>query len=313
MKMKDKTKGLLYALTAALFWGLLAIALKMAVTKVDSFTIVWIRFVLAFSGLFVWIYFTDRKQLRILIRPPWQLVVGAVSLAINYIGFMLGVQYTSPSNAQVIIQVGPVLLALCGIFIFKEKINRSQMIGFAVVVLGFFLFYSQQLKSLFIATDNFNKGVLLTLMGAFAWTGYAIMQKLLVKRYSPQTLNLFLFGLPALLYFPTANLHTLTNLSFGWWCLLFFLGANTLLGYGGMSASLKYLDANTVSSIIINNPIITFVLMALFTHFDVTWVEHEHFSFWVWFGAFLFIFGAFIVVRGGKKKVNEQTQNFVEK
>jgi len=301
--MNKKSKGVIYALVATLLWGLLAIALKIAVVKVDPFTIVWIRFVIAFVLLFIWLYFTDRSQIRILIHPPWQLVVAAVALAINYIGFMLGVQYTSPSYAQVLIQIGPVLLAVIGIFLFKEKINKLQLLGFVIVVLGFALFYSQQLRTMLTSTNNFNKGVLLTLVGAFAWTGYAVMQKLLVKKYKPQTLNLFLFGLPTLLYLPFAKFGDLASLNIGWWSLMLFLGLNTLFAYGGIAASLKYLDANTVSSIIINNPIITFILMAIFTQLEVSWIEPEHFSFWVWAGAFLFIFGAFVVVRGGKKKV----------
>lgn len=97
--MKRTNKGVILALTTAFLWGLLAVALKVAVTKVDSFTIVWVRFAMAFSALLVWFLITDRSQLRILIRPPWELVVATLGLSVNYIGFMLGVEYTSPSNA----------------------------------------------------------------------------------------------------------------------------------------------------------------------------------------------------------------------
>lgn len=299
--MKDQTKGILYALTTAFFWGFLAIALKIAVQAVEPFTIVWIRFTMAFTFLFVYFLITDRSQLRILRKPPLKLVIASVALGINYIGFMLGIKYTSPSNAQVVIQVGQILLAISGFVLFKEKLRKRQLIGFAVVIIGFGLFYSQQLKSLIYSPENFNKGVLLLLMGGTAWAVYAIMQKYLVKDYPPQTLNLFLFGLPAVLYIPMANFHNLATISIGWWGMLIFLGANTLIAYGGMTASLKYLDANKVSTIVINNPIITFLAMAAFTFFDVSWIEHENFSPLVWLGAFLFIAGAVIVVRSGRK------------
>ncbi|MFA9389922.1 MAG: DMT family transporter [Prolixibacteraceae bacterium] len=299
--MKDQTKGVAYALTTALFWGFLAIALKVAVREVEPFTIVWVRFTMAFSFLFFYFLITDRSQLQILRKPPLKLIIASIALGINYIGFMLGIKYTSPSNAQVIIQVGPILLAISGAVLFKEKIRKRQLIGFGIVVIGFALFYSQQLKSMLNNSGNFNTGVLLTLMGALAWTTYAIMQKYLVKDYPPQTLNLFLFGLPALLYLPLVNFHNLASLSLGWWGILFFLGANTLIAYGGMTAALKYLDANKVSTIIINNPIITFLAMATFSFFKVSWIEPEQFSPLVWLGAFLFIAGAFVVIRSGKK------------
>lgn len=295
--MKDQNKGLLYALTTMFFWGFLAIALKIAVKQVEPFTIVWIRFVFAFAFLFIYFLIKDPSQLKILIKPPLKLVFAALALGVNYIGFMLGIQYTSPSNAQVIIQVGPILLAIAGIVLFKEKIRKAQLLGFVIVILGFILFYSQQLKSMLINPEDFNKGVLFTLLGAVAWTTYAILQKYLVKDHPPQTLNLFLFGLPALLYTPTVNFENLASIDINYWGLLIFLGANTLIAYGGMTAALKYLDANKVSTIVINNPIITFFVMALLTYFEVNWIEPENFTPQVWLGAALFIAGAYVVIR----------------
>ncbi|MDA3928071.1 MAG: DMT family transporter [Prolixibacteraceae bacterium] len=299
--MTNNTKGVLYALTTMLFWGFLAIALKIAVREIEPFTIVWIRFSIAFIFLFTYFLISDRKQLRILLKPPPKLIIAALALGVNYIGFMLGIKYTSPSNAQVIIQIGPIILAIAGVVLFKEKIKKIQLLGFVVVILGFALFYSQQLRSMFFTPADFNKGVIFTVIGALAWVTYAILQKYLVKDYPPQTLNLFLFGLPALLYLPLANFENLGSISIAWWGLLLFLGANTLIAYGGMTAALKYLDANKVSTIIINNPIITFLAMAIFTFFDVSWIQHENFSPLVWLGATLFIAGAFVVVRSGKK------------
>ena len=68
-----------------------------------------------------------------------------------------------------------------------------------------------------------------------------------------------------------------------------------------MNASLKYIDANKASAIVINNPIITFIIMAFLTYFNVSWIEPERFSVLTWAGALLFIFGAFMVVKAKKK------------
>lgn len=301
----DHRKGVLFALNTALFWGVLAIALKMALRAVDPFTIVWFRFSFSFLALFIWFLITDRSQLLILLKPPVWLLIAALGLGINYIGFMLGIKYTSPSNAQVIIQLGPVLLALSGVVFFKEKINQLQLLGFGIVILGFGLFYHQQISGMMADTQNFNKGVLLTALGAVTWTVYAVIQKKLVHRYNPQTMNLLLFGFPALLYLPTANIPSLGQLSFGWWMLIIFLGLNTLVAYGSMTVSLKYIEANIFSSIVINNPIITFVLMALLTYFNVDWVEGEYFAWTTWLGAILFLGGAFLVVKARKPVVED--------
>ena len=122
------------------------------------------------------------------------------------------------------------------------------------------------------AETQYNLGFLLTLSGAFAWTIYGAMQKKLVVRYSTATLNLFLFGLPVLLYLPFINLAPLANLHWGWWILLVCLGLNTLVAYGSLSMALKYMEASKVSIILILNPVITFVTMGILTYAEVSWI-----------------------------------------
>jgi drug/metabolite transporter (DMT)-like permease len=279
-------------------WGVLAIALKIASNEIDSPTIVWFRFSLAFSGMFIWMAVSNPKELKILYKPSWLIVISSLALAWNYIGFMLGIQYTSPSNAQVAIQAGPVLLAVLGIFFFKEKVSRIQIVGFLLTVVGFWIFYQQHVGAVPAGQEGqYTKGMLITLTGAVAWAIYAVLQKKLVLSYSVGTLNVFIFGLPVLIYLPFVNFASLAHLSFGYWALLVFLGANTLISYGCLSLALKYLEAGKVSVIIVLNPIITFILMGVLTWMQVTWIDGEHFSVLSIVGALVALAGAILVVR----------------
>jgi drug/metabolite transporter (DMT)-like permease len=295
--MQDQRKGILYAIVTALLWGVLAVALKVAVQYVDAATIVWLRFFMAFTPLLIWHIIRRPRELRILFRPPLLLVLATLALAYNYIGFMWGIQYTSPSNAQLFIQSGPIMLTLAGIFFFKEVITRRQIIGFILSIAGLLLFYNQQIGALTSGEKIYMKGVFLTLSGAIAWAVYAALQKKLVTQYSTFTLNLFLFGLPTLLYLPLANFSQLANVSWAIWLVLAFLGFNTLVAYTTLSMSLKYLEAGKVSIIIIMNPLITFVMMGIFTEMNVTWIEGENFTLLSVIGAIIVIGGAILVVR----------------
>ena len=287
-------------------WGVLAVALKVASKVIDSPTIVWFRFSLAFLGMFIWMAVKNPKGLRILYQPKWLIVISSLALAWNYIGFMLGIQYTSPSNAQVAIQSGPVLLAVFGIFFFKEKVSKIQLAGFLLAILGFYIFYQQHVGAVSVGQEGqYTKGMLLTLTGAVAWAIYAALQKKLVLIYSVGTLNVFIFGLPVLLYLPFTNFASLAHLSFGYWALLVFLGANTLISYGCLSLALKYLEAGKVSIIIVLNPIITFVLMGILTWMQVDWIAGEHFSVLSIAGALIALTGAILVVR--KKRNKEES------
>jgi drug/metabolite transporter (DMT)-like permease len=115
----------------------------------------------------------------------------------------------------------------------------------------------------------------------------------------------FIFGLPVLLYLPVVNFSGLASLSFGYWALMVFLGANTLISYGCLSLALKYLEAGKVSILLVLNPIITFILMGILTWLQVDWIDGEYFSVLSIAGAILALFGAVLVIRKNKNKAKE--------
>lgn len=294
--MQNQTKGIVYAIVTAFFWGFLAIALKLASQNIDRITIVWFRFLVAFIMLAVWLLFKSRNSFSILIRPPLLLVFAALALSWNYMGYMLGIHYTTPSNAQLFIQSGPLILATAGFVLFKEQLRRQQVLGYLVAIVGFLFFYRDQLSAFPETQAHYKTGILLTLSGAVAWSVYAILQKKLVTKYSVDRLNLFLFALPTLLYLPFVKFQPLFELHWTWWLLLVFLGANTFIAYTCMANALKYTEANKVSIIVILNPLITFATMGVLTAMNVSWIQHERFSMVSIVGATIVFAGAILVV-----------------
>lgn len=298
--MQNHTKGIIYASITAFFWGFLAIALKVAVREIEPVTIVWFRFVFAFVILASWQLAKNPSSFQLFKKPPLLLILAGIALSWNYMSYMFGIQYTTPSNAQLFIQTGPIMLAIAGFVFFKEKIKRNQIIGFSIAILGLSFFYSDQLSAFFDNKENYKTGVLFTLTSAVAWATYAISQKKLVTRFSVESLNLFLFAFPAIIYIPFVNFAPLLHLHWTWWLLLFFLGANTFIAYTCIAQALKYTEANKVSIIIILNPIITFITMGILTQLDVSWIGHERFSIITILGASLVITGAILVAKKRK-------------
>ncbi len=276
-EVSDNTKGILYAITTAVLWGFLAIALKIALAKIDAFTIVWFRFSLSFLVLALFFVFKNRRRLSILFKPPYPLIVAALFLGVNYVGFLLGLKYSSPNSAQVFMQIGPVILVFVGVFIFREKINRRQILGLVITLIGLFLFYSKQI-SMITSSDLFNIGMMWVFVGAVAWVVYAAIQKKLVTKFPPQQLNLLLYGLPALLYTPISSPGSLSNIPIIYLGALIFAAFNTLFAYGAFAEALKYTEANKVSVILICNPIITIIIMWILNHYELSWLDKDPIS-----------------------------------
>lgn len=277
-ELSNRTKGILFALTTAFLWGFLPIALKVATGMIDPLTIGWFRFLVAFSLLFVIIGFRKPSHLRILTNPPLYIVIASMCLGMNYLGFIYGLKLTTPGTAQVFIQAGPMVLGLVGFIFFRETLSLRQGFGFLIAGLGLLFFYRENLAQMVAEEDMFGMGVVWVLIAAMAWAVYATFQKKLVQDYPPQQLNLFLFGLPVVLFLPFVRLSGFLELSLLQWMLMLFLGLNTLVAYGSLSMAFKYIEASKVSIIVTMNPVLTFVYMGLLALWEVTWIQPEKLS-----------------------------------
>lgn len=291
----DHFKGVFFSVVTVVMWGVLAIALKIAVKDLPSATIVWGRFSIAFLLLFAYLAVKRPSVFSIFRRPPKELIIASLTLGFNYYGFMKGIEYTTPGNAQVFIQIGPVLFAVAGIYIFKEKINWKHITGFLITVCGLSIFYWEQLMAM-VNQKTYSLGILWVVAGAVSWSVYALYLKNLSFKYSTNQLNVFIYGLCTLLFLPLTDYGSLTHLSFGGWALLIFLGVNTLIAYGAVALAFRYLDSSKVSVIITTNPILTFVLMYLIERFGLNWVATEHFSWASITGAIMALGGAIFVI-----------------
>ncbi|MGQ1891512.1 DMT family transporter [Thermophagus sp. OGC60D27] len=295
--MTDSSKGILYATITALLWGVLAIVLKISLAYFDSYTVVWWRFTMAFAFLVIYFAINRRGYLTILKKPPLKLLLAGALLGLNYIGFMQGVHYAGPAVTQVMIQLGPIMLALTGFLFFKERLTRIRAFGFLLALLGFTFFYFQQLQTLVNEPAMLNLGVLWVLTGALAWTAYAVLNKILVRNIASGQINLILYGVPAILFLPLADFSSLLAVdSLGKVLLLLFLGGNTLVAYGSLSLALKYAEANKVSMIITINPVITFVVMEILFWSHVTWFDVPPVGAMSYVGAAMVLVGAIFAI-----------------
>jgi hypothetical protein len=104
--------GLSLTLATALFWATLPIALKIALEILDPITLTWFRFVVAMAFTAAWLGARGRlRGYAALGRRQWWMLGAAASLLLgNYVFYLLGVQHTTPSNAQLLIQFAPLPL-----------------------------------------------------------------------------------------------------------------------------------------------------------------------------------------------------------
>ncbi|PZO08039.1 MAG: EamA family transporter [Lysobacteraceae bacterium] len=247
--------GLLLALVTAACWATLPVALKITLEQVDPYTLTWFRFVLATGVMLAWLaargglggFATlDRKRW-------WLLLAAALCLIGNYIFYLLGVQQTSPANAQLLIQLAPLLMALGGIFVFRERFNGWQWAGLAVITGGLALFFRDQLD---IGAPGYLAGSALVIFAAVVWATYALLQKQLLMRLSSPAILLFIYAVASVALLPLASPSSLLKLDGLHWGLLMYCALNTLVAYGAFAEALAHWEASRVSAILAITPLL---------------------------------------------------------
>ncbi|ADZ40939.1 TPA: DMT family transporter [Yersinia enterocolitica] len=261
--------GIFLALTTAVFWGALPIAMKQVLEVMEPYTIVWYRFMMATIGL--GIILASRRQLpslKLFRQRRWLvlLIVATCGLLGNFIFFSSSLQYLSPTTSQVIGQLSPVGMMVASVLILKERMRITQVIGAVMLICGLLLFFNTSLHELFTRMTDYTLGVALGVCAAVVWVSYGVAQKVLLRRMASQQILLLLYTLCAIALFPLAKPAVIFQLN-GWqFACLLFCGVNTLVGYGALAEAMARWQAAQVSALVTLTPLFTLffsILLAL--------------------------------------------------
>jgi drug/metabolite transporter (DMT)-like permease len=302
--------GLALALTTAVFWGLLPIALKITLAGMDAWTLTWYRFATASVALGLFLAWRKRLPLRSpLTRRGWWLYAAALlGLVANYVSYLVSLELTGPTAAQVLIQLAPMFLLFGGLIVFRERFAPLQWAGFAVLVTGLGVFFHDRIADVFAIETRLGLGVAVMLFSAVAWAGYALAQKqLLTQLASEQVLFLLYLGAVPLLLPPAhlAQLLTLDGLQLG---MLAFCCANTVIAYGCFAEALEHWEVSRVSAVVTLAPVFT----VLGVH-AAAWVwpgasPAEALSGWNLLGAALVVGGSMTTALGARRRAAASAQ-----
>ena len=299
--------GLTLTVITALCWATLPIALKIALDVLDPITLTWFRFLVA--ALFTAAWLGLRGKLRGpragyggLGRRGWlMLLVAAVMLVGNYVFYLLGVQHTTPANAQLLIQLAPLLMALGGIWVFGERFRAAQWFGLALLALGMALFFADQLAAAARA-PGYVLGSALVIVGAIVWAVYALLQKQLLVKLGSMQILLFIYVVATLMLLPFAHPATLLQLDALHWAVLAFCAFNTIGAYGAFAEALAHWEASRVSAVLATTPLLCIAAITGVHALWPQWLAPERITALGWIGASLVVAGSAAVSLLGRAR-----------
>ncbi|UVM54624.1 DMT family transporter [Pseudomonas sp. B21-012] len=292
--------GLSLSLLTAVLWGILPIKLKQVLQVMDPITVTWFRLLVSGGLLLAWLAASKRlPSFNGLGRKGWGLVLLATcGLVGNYVLYLVGLKLLSPGTAQLVVQMGPVLLLVASVFLFKERFSLGQGMGLVILLLGFGLFFNQRLDELLTSLSIYTTGVLTILLATSIWVFYALSQKQLLTVWNSMQVMMVIYLFCAALLTPWV--HPLEALQLsplqGW--LLLACCLNTLVAYGAFAEALAHWEASKVSATLAVTPLITFVAVALAAWFWPDFVHAEQINTLGYVGALVVVLGSALTALG---------------
>ncbi|MBK4991387.1 DMT family transporter [Pseudomonas sp. S36] len=292
--------GLFLALLTALLWGILPIKLKQVLQVMDPLTVTWYRLLVSGGLLCAWLSARRRlPSLGKLSRKGRGLVVVAVfGLMGNYVLYLIGLKLLSPGTAQLVVQLGPVLLLVASVFVFRERFSLGQGMGLLILLAGFGLFFNQRLDELLTSLGTYTTGVLTIVLATSIWVFYALSQKQLLTTWNSQQVMMVIYLSCAALLTPWV--HPLEALQLspvqGW--LLLACCLNTLVAYGAFAEALAHWEASRVSATLALTPLVTFIAVAVAALLWPAYVQAEDINSLGYIGAVVVVLGSALVALG---------------
>lgn len=301
--------GLFYALVTVACWSTLPVALKVALLQLDVYTLTWFRFLVALViGGGIVAMRGHLAQFRGLGGRGWLLLLAAAAfLTANYVTYLEGLDRTTPANAQVVVQLAPVLMALGGLVVFGERYTRWQWLGFATLLVGLGVFFNDQVRALFTHIDRYLAGVGFIVLASVVWALYALAQKQLLRDLRGQTVMAFIYLFASLALLPPSAPSLLGGLDALGWAVVLFCALNTLAAYGSFTAALNHWEASRVSAVLALTPLGAMAVSMLSHRLWPGWVGPEDIGWTGLVGAFMVVAGSMLTSLAGRRAARRVT------
>lgn len=171
-------------LTVPVFWGTSYVAAKIGMQDLLPLNLVILRFVIA-SLLFSLLLLIKKNEVQLDKKDiPQFFLLGFIAITFFYYIHYTGLQYTTSTNAGLIMAISPIFLALFCIVTKKEKVSNHTFLGICIAFIGVLLVITQgDIYNLFYQKTLL--GDSLIILNALMWAWVTLKGKAVLEKYSP--------------------------------------------------------------------------------------------------------------------------------
>ena len=198
--MNKNLQGHLLALSANVLWGLMAPIGKSALSEFTPLSVTTFRMVGA--AVCFWILSFCCKQEHVNHRDLLKLFFAALfALVFNQGVYIFGLSLTSPIDASIVTTTLPIVTMIIAAIYLKEPVTGKKVLGIFAGAMGALILIASSQNASGGANGSI-WGDILCLMAQISFSIYLTVFKGLSQRYSPITLNKWMFVYASMCYIP---------------------------------------------------------------------------------------------------------------
>ena len=252
--------GFALALITACLWSTAPIAVSILLDRIDAPTTTFYRFASVSFILATILACRGRlPPMRQLMSGAgaWLIVIAGIGLTGNFAIYQYALNYIPPGTAQLVMQIAPFMVLLGSVLLYRESLSSPQLVGLAVLIVGFLLFFNRRLSEFSGNPSDYATGALLIMLAATCWSSCVLAQKQLLTICTAPSLMLVLYVIGAVIMLPLSTLSQIRDLSTEQYIVLGYCVANMLISYTCFAEALQHWESSRVSTVVCTSPLLT--------------------------------------------------------
>jgi drug/metabolite transporter (DMT)-like permease len=258
-----KKEAILLTIIASSLWGTSFPVIKIGLQFMDPYTFVFLRFF--FAALILLFIGLSSKKLAFKFNKRLVLFLGCIN-GIAYLLQYIGMSFTSASKSSLLVNLTVVWVALLSPLLMKERINKKQISGVVLSLLGI-IFVTTNLD--FQSFENGTiVGDLIVLASGIIWAIFIIYNKPLINQSKnlmiPLAWLVFFTIIPLIPIIPFSAKNFLILPLEAWIVVLYTAIFCWIIPYYTWSKGLKKISPVTSSVILLNEILVSVIISTVF-------------------------------------------------
>ncbi|MDR7235796.1 DMT family transporter [Neobacillus drentensis] len=199
--MKQTLLGALFLSLASSIWGGMYVVSKYVLDYIPPFTLVWLRYIIAFVFLFAILKAVQKRsgEQEKLNQRDWLLIAWIgfigyfISISFQFIGTLLSDAHTG----SLITSATPAFMVTFAMFVLKEKLTIRKTISMLLATIGVVIVIGWDTK-----VGTFFTGSIILVGAAITWALLSVYVKIAAKRLSSLTITTYAIGFALLFTTP---------------------------------------------------------------------------------------------------------------